>query len=280
MNESRKRKRTKKKSTCYFLLLIFIAKFPFCASLTAHEMITNPYRNDGFGAQFQTIIYAIIYAELNNKEFKYTPFQLMDHNYGNDTDFIKKKEELINVRDFFPINDDPTIQGIISPRKYIDFFEHHLFECARSRALKYIRQIFRSNKNRSHYFNDENLNIAIHIRRPNPHDVRIEGTDTPDDIYVKMIETFRSTYRSNAPLFHIYSQGNLEEFQTKFAGKDIIFHINESIEDTFTSMVLADILMTSRSSFSYTAALLSEGLIYYMPFWHPPLSTWINIAWL
>ena len=59
--------------------------------------------------------------------------------------------------------------------------------------------------------------------------------------------------------------------------QDIILHLNESVEDTFTAMVLADILVTSRSSFSYTAAILSEGIVYYMPFWHPPLPGWISV---
>lgn len=31
----------------------------------------------------------------------------------------------------------------------------------------------------------------------------------------------------------------------------------------------------SRSSFSYAAAILSDGVIYYQPFWHPPGDKWI-----
>jgi hypothetical protein len=54
-------------------------------------------------------------------------------------------------------------------------------------------------------------------------------------------------------------------------------HINESVENTFTGMVLADVLVTAASSLSYTAGILSEGIVYYIPFWHVALPHWISI---
>ena len=39
----------------------------------------------------------------------------------------------------------------------------------------------------------------------------------------------------------------------------------------------AGTLVTSRSSFSYVAALLSEGRVYYFPFWHLPSPRWICV---
>ena len=39
---------------------------------------------------------------------------------------------------------------------------------------------------------------------------------------------------------------------------NVILHFNENIVDTFTGMVFADILIMSRNSFSYTAALISN----------------------
>ena len=47
-----------------------------------------------------------------------------------------------------------------------------------------------------------------------------------------------------------------------------------NIFDTFTEMVAADALIMSRSSFSYSAAVLSDGDIYYQKFWHPPMKHW------
>lgn len=237
------------------------------------EIVTNPERSDGFGAQFQTIIASVIYAELTNKKFAYTPFKAMEHNYQNDSDFIAKKEWLINFIDNFEVNNGQAAKPEVN---LIHFFEANLAQCINSAAFQKIKAIFRANKNINNYFNDKNLNIAIHMRRPNPHDSRLDGADTPDVIFLNIINYLRTAYAPQNPLFHIHSQGELESFRA-FNAADIVLHLNESIEKSFTQMVLADVLVTSRSSFSYAAGIISEGTVYYIPFWHAPLPQWISI---
>lgn len=39
-------------------------------------------------------------------------------------------------------------------------------------------------------------------------------------------------------------------------------------------MATANILLTSKSSFSYAAAMLNENIVYYLPFWHKPSEKW------
>jgi len=239
----------------------------------ATEVITNFERRDGFGAQFQTIIACVIYAELTNKKYVYSPFKMMEHNYDNDPDFIAKKEWLINFIDNFEMNDGHAHMPNVN---LIYFFEANLDKCVASSALQNIKMIFRANKTRANYFNNENLNIVIHMRRPNSHDSRLGGVDTPDKVFLDIIDKLRMIYFDKKPLFHLHTQGNSEQFKA-FEAPDIIFHINKSTEDAFTSMVLADVLVTSASSLSYTAGILSDGVVYYMPFWHAKLPGWISI---
>jgi len=239
------------------------------------EIMTNPFRFDGFGAQFQSIIISAVYAELHNKQFVYTPFLAMEHNYDNDPHFLEKKEQLINFIGHFDINEDLSIQPFGWVHEYYDFFESNLARCAESESLKKIAQVFRLGKDKKNYFSDENLNIAVHVRRPNSHDSRSDGPDIPDDVYLKIIQRLRDTYSLQHPLFHIYSQGDPDVFKHCFPFEDIVLHINETVEDTFCSMVLADVLVTSASSLSYVAGFLSEGTVYYIPFWHPPLPHWV-----
>lgn len=239
----------------------------------ATEVITNFERQDGFGAQFQTIIACVIYAELTNKKYVYSPFKMMEHNYDNDPDFIAKKEWLINFINNFEMNDGHAHMPNVN---LIYFFEANLDKCVASSALQNIKRIFRANKTRTNYFNNENLNIVIHMRRPNSHDSRLGGVDTPDKVFLDIIDKLRMIYFDKKPLFHLHTQGNSEQFKA-FEAPDIIFHINESTEDAFTSMVLADVLVTSASSLSYTAGILSDGVVYYMPFWHVRLPSWISI---
>ncbi len=242
------------------------------------EMITNPQQSDGFGSQFQTIIAAVVYAELHHKKYVYTPFEVMEHNYNNDPDFIVKKEELINFIPNFDVIDQSESKdySINSKINYKAFFDANVAQCAKSLSLQKIKKIFRANKNMSTYFNNDYVHIAIHVRRPNAHDNRVLGADTPNTIFGDIINRLRVVYAGKNPLFHLYSQGRSEDF-TLFHASDILLHLNESVEETFQAMVFADVLVISASSFSYTAALLSEGVVYYIPFWHSPLPHWISV---
>ena len=66
---------------------------------------------------------------------------------------------------------------------------------------------------------------------------------------------------------------HLEDFQ---AIPNIIYHINESPLQTLKDLTTADILLASRSSFSYVAAILKPaGLTFFHPFWHSLSDQWI-----
>jgi hypothetical protein len=52
-------------------------------------------------------------------------------------------------------------------------------------------------------------------------------------------------------------------------------HLNGDVFECLHSLITADILVMAKSSFSYTAALLSRGIVIYSPFWHAPLQQWI-----
>jgi hypothetical protein len=53
-------------------------------------------------------------------------------------------------------------------------------------------------------------------------------------------------------------------------------YVNTDPIDALSRMATANILITSRSSFSYVAAALNpRGVVLYHPFWHPPKRDWI-----
>jgi hypothetical protein len=233
--------------------------------------ITQELRIDGFGGQYQTIINTILYCKKNNKTFIYKPIKTMDHNYNNDVNFLKKIEELMNINiykskceiDFHKIE-------TYSVAESIQFFDANINNL--DTYLSEIKKDFWQNKDRNCFKNDC-FNIAVHIRRPNPDDNRIMGADTPDEYYLNKINTIREKYKDKKILFHIYSQGELSNFNNYIAN-DTILKININLFDTFKEIVGADVLIMSRSSLSYTAAILSDGDIYYQQFWHPPMKHW------
>jgi len=132
--------------------------------------------------------------------------------------------------------------------------------------------------NTSSRFNNAFLNVAIHIRRLGSFEARLnrfrEGThNVPLENYVAVMSRIRNDYPGRHIRFHIYSQGVEDDFR-ELVSENTVFHLNEKVIDTFNDLVFADVLVTTRSSFSYTAALLNSKDIYYLPFWHPPRAHW------
>ena len=153
------------------------------------------------------------------------------------------------------------------------WFEENIDVACSSEDLSLIKSYFWQNKERNIFKNDK-INVVVHVRRPNQRDNRIQGTNTPDSYYLNIIKIIREKYKDKNWLFHIYSQGKLEDFKV-YENIDVTLHINEDTCKTFIGMVAADILVTSISSFSYIAALLSDGEVYYNNFWHNPKKEWI-----
>ncbi|HEX2978587.1 MAG TPA: hypothetical protein VHO47_05690 [Candidatus Babeliales bacterium] len=242
--------------------------------------ITNMERGDGFGAHVQQIIGAAIYAELNHLDFFYRPFTTMEHNYGGsptDPDFLAKREKLINMIGNFPTIDLALANGYeLKTDHYAAFLDTNIRQFPKCSNLKKIKEAFRANKTIPHYFDVNRLNIAVHIRRPNPDDNRVYGTDIPNNVYIDIIKKLRKIYAAQNPLFHIFSQGESCRFE-EFSSPDTILHINEAAEQTYTALVLADVLVTGRSSFSYTAGYLSDGIVYYVSYMHAPFEHWISV---
>ena len=89
------------------------------------------------------------------------------------------------------------------------------------------------------------------------------------------MNNIREKHKDKEIMFHVYSQGDLKNF-IDLENQDVKFYINYDIIETFKGLVAANVLVISPSSFSYTAALLSDGEIYYKPFWHNPKNNWIN----
>jgi hypothetical protein len=239
------------------------------------ECYTSIKSNDGFGAQYQRIIQTYIYCKLHKLNFLYRPFEFIEHNYNNDGDFIKKMETFINLKNnILNINND--INSIDYGSVVMKYCESNIDKVCNTEHLEFIKKCFWEHKDRN-VFNNNKVNVAVHIRRENKIDKGIAGArvTTPNSYYLNIMNIIREKYKNNNLQFHIYSQGNIENFKI-FQEKDVEFHLDEDVCQTFLGLVAANILVTSPSSFSYCAALLSDGEIYYKKFWHNPRKEWIN----
>lgn len=79
------------------ILKILLTFLCINTSIYSEDFETNSRQVDGFGSQFQHAITCAVYAELHNKEFRYTPFTQMEHNYDNDPLFLERTTYLFGT---------------------------------------------------------------------------------------------------------------------------------------------------------------------------------------
>ena len=225
-------------------------------------LFTNSFKilTDGLSTHYWERIASVIFSELNGLTFIYTPLQGMGHNYTNKPNYLKKIEKLMNLIDHFPINTDIEFHRKC-PESCMFFFENVPY-CCQSKAFAKVKELFYEGKRKESYFSDKHRNIAIHIRKCNAHDYE-PPTELSDLRYYNIVQTLRNYFQGESLKFHIYSQGPLEQFQRFWTEPDIELHINESVEDTFSAMVFADVLVTCQSGYSRLAGYLSNGMIIY-----------------
>lgn len=232
---------------------------------------TTVDRDDGFGAQIQNIIIDLLVTENRGDKYVFPDIKAIAHNYDDNASFVLSIISYINLKGHYILPENTTLIKYNGIELYREF-ENNINYYLKTESYNTLRDVFFSNKQTP--YNSEYFNIAVHVRRPNIHDNRLEGADTPDSYYLNIINTLRSTYTDKPLKFHIYSQGKPEDFGA-YLNDDTFLHINDSVTDTFTGLLFGDVLVTSASSFSYAAALLTRGIVYYKRFWHAPASNWI-----
>jgi hypothetical protein len=72
----------------------------------------------------------------------------------------------------------------------------------------------------------------------------------------------------------LFSQGQASEF-ADFTALECRLHLDADAVWTMRRLIESDLLVMSKSSFSYVAALINRGVRIYEPTFNPPLSDWI-----
>ncbi|GFI10611.1 hypothetical protein IMSAGC007_03080 [Lachnospiraceae bacterium] len=134
------------------------------------------------------------------------------------------------------------------------------------------------------YDQKKGISIAVHIRRGDVTAV----SDNPNitmrwlDVgyYQRVLTALLKALKGLEAQIYIFSQGKKEEFEPYFPFPNVHYCVDMAAEETFWHLVKADILLISKSSFSYKPALLSKGIIVAPEhFWHgyPDSEKWIVV---
>lgn len=131
----------------------------------------------------------------------------------------------------------------------------------------------------------DHFNIAIHVRRgdimEDPTNPNLAIRYLSNDYFEKVLNQVLEKVETDKPI-HIYffSQGKPEDYPEFVIYPNLHWCMNMGAMESFLHMVYADVLITSKSSFSYKAALLNRGIkICPKNFWHgyPNTNNWIMV---
>ena len=131
-----------------------------------------------------------------------------------------------------------------------------------------------SRKNDDHIYDKCHFNIAIHVRRgdimtnldSSVFKMRYISNDYFYNVLYQVLEKYKS---EKEPHIYFFSQGSPDDFPEFKEFRNLHWCFNMSAQLSFLHMVYADLLITSKSSFSYKPALLSAGIkVCPKEFWH------------
>lgn len=148
-------------------------------------------------------------------------------------------------------------------------------------------------------------NIAVHVRRGELYAVD-SNRMLPNLYYINCMKALEIIMdRANIPYeFHIYTENVSKEviitsqhygvqgrihhpvtmkpqdtrLEELACVKNLFFHVNTCPIETLQELSNADILLASRSSYSYVAGILKKkGIVLQYPFWHVSKKSWIPV---
>lgn len=262
-----------------------------------------PNSGAGIGHQMANWIAGYWYANQFGLQFAHIPFSCKkwESFLGFCTSEIKVADLLNNgykkVR--LPLFDEFNFQEVELQKKIIASYQYKKVVFVAEQDQGYqdqfgvmvdIKQKFHAAETRKKdnlIYDKQSFNIAIHVRRgdivigqenQNPN-LLLRWQD--NDYFEKVLHTVVDTIQTDKPIaIYLFSQGTVNDFPEFEQFSNINFCLDMNAQDSFLHMVFADLIITSKSSFSYKPALLSNGIkVCPQNFWHgyPNTKDWIMV---
>lgn len=263
-----------------------------------------PNSGAGIGHQLANWIAGLWFAHLFGLDFAHTPFssqkweQLLGLGEHEITaDHLVQGQGYRKVR--LPLFDEYNVTEVEKINKIIASFsdEKVVFELEQDQfyrdqygVMDEIKTKFYGSVARQQeylMYSSEYFNIAVHIRRGDIATGQESGDPNllirwqNNDYFQQVLSTVVDQIDTNKPIaIYLFSQGSREDFKSFDNFGNLNYCLDMSAEDAFVHMVFADLLITSKSSFSYKPALLSKGIkVCPKIFWHgyPESNDWILV---
>ena len=261
----------------------------------------TPNRGAGIGHQLANWIAGYWYAEKLDLQFAHIPFSNSDWEhflgFGENEQLA---QELVEISGFekvkIPLFNESNDRDLYVIKKIIKAYsgKRVVFICEQDQP--YIDQYGVMEKIRNKFFNSSarktdqliyskgQFNIAIHVRRgdivnSNKNNPNLTMRWQDNSYFENVLSNVLSSIKISKPIaIYIFSQGDVDEFSNFNKFGNVVFCLDMNAKESFLHMVYADLLITSKSSFSYKPALLNKGIkVCPKDFWHsyPVTSDWI-----
>jgi hypothetical protein len=259
---------------------------------------------DGLGAQYQRLIGIIAVCIYYDCQYIHSSIKHMEHLVEPKGEYLKKIEEHLQIKYNFPLitNNEINFENTFYADHQI--FERVLLDYKKmstetnnlliitlcydnlldknpeiyDHAMPFLKQIKQKIELPDYISKVDYTKIAIHIRRGDVSESQNNTRYVPLSYYQDVFDKLSLLYPN--PYFFIFTEitpGNKDEFlEFEKKNENLPLKLMPDIDTLITLeyLIEADVLVMSKSSFSYVAGLYNENDVYYMDFWHAKLNRW------
>ncbi len=233
-------------------------------------VLTISGRSDGFGAQYYACATGIAYARYKKYTYRHTPFKTLSHPYLTPQELGLVSNRLKYLSQIFAIKmnefcglrsdsiDDPQNPVDINPGTGI------MEEVSKStrpdkyftpKLKKYLRELYFSTPKPPPCPYD----VAIHVRRGDVTEHQYPHRYIPLEYYQNLITHFAK--KKKGLTIGIYSDGDEREL-FPLQSPNATLCLGRDSTEAFHALVTAPHLVIAKSYFSFSAAILSQNIIY------------------
>lgn len=219
-----------------------------------------PSSPEGFGSLLQFALATYFLAEQNGIGYYHTPF-VFEHfqQEGKTQEEWNSELNQAIIQLFIPrVSQSNQILYVRPEKMPLEFTIRN-----RPEKLNDLVNAYWNRVNRSSYFDNSFFNVAIHARTFNSTDCdnsefrEYVSPGSLSDIFIlSMIEQFQNVY--SRIKFHVYAKTRalVEHYGTN---PNVILHCGDNLLDDLHHMIIADVLIMSKSSLSAVASYYRRG---------------------
>ena len=263
-----------------------------------------PNKGAGIGHQMSNWISGYWFAKKFKLQFAHTPFSTTSWDeflgFGDNEKLVSDLHKISGYKKVrlpkFEENDDKECDEIdkiinsYSNKKVIFVAEQDQSYADQFGVIDDIQSKYHNATARNKdeiIFTKDTFNIAIHVRRGDIVVGQKNGNENlamrwlNNDYFVNVLSNVIDAVKTTKPVvIYLFSQGEEKDFPEFSKFNNLIYCLTMGAQQSFSHMVEADLLITSKSSFSYKPALLSKGIkVCPKNFWHgyPVTKDWILV---